>query len=513
MINISYNIVFISFLIFLSSINTIGSLIVIPFKTNTFTEKKIDKNYNSTTFYNEYYYRDLYANIETGVPSKNVLALLDTRSHIFQFENNYLNRSSLSEVIDPKKTLSKQTYDSSSSISFKNISKYTYTLREVKTASLCSESFYLYDNLTMDKKEAHLNVQFLIDDNLENDLHIKIGLNSPLTKAYLGPPHFFQSLLDIGAIKEQSWTIKFTSKNDGIFILGEEPHKYQDIKKDKRYQRQYYYKTNSLSGIEIFDPISFSAQKIYLHNKNGEEIIINDNKGCYLNYHYGFIIGTKEYREYIKTNFFDELIDLNICSYELIVVNDNDMTNYDYYTISCDKESFKNYYEKFPNLYFFVYDYNYNYVLTKEDLFTIVNDKYYFLILFEKLLFDHPELAFWHLGLPFLEKYEFVLNYEKNNIGFYIPYQDKPKDDDEDDDKEDIKKDNKTETNPKSNNEETSKKFIIIIIIIIIVAIILIIAAFLVGKTLYQKRLRKANELEENFDYNSKENENINEIN
>ena len=83
----------------------------------------------------------------------------------------------------------------------------------------------------------------------------------------------------------------------------------------------------------------------------------------------------------------------------------------------------KKYYDKFPNLTFFVFDYNYNFNLTKEDLFVEINNKYYFLIIFQKTLFDHSDLAFWNLGLPFLQKYEFVHNYEKQNIGFYIPHE------------------------------------------------------------------------------------------
>jgi hypothetical protein len=124
-------------------------------------------------------------------------------------------------------------------------------------------------------------------------------------------------------------------------------------------------------------------------------------------------------------------------------------------------------------------------------------------------------LAFWSLGLPFLEKYEFVHNYEKNSVGFYIPYQEPDKDDDvntkADSNGDEIKKDNKTEIIKNENNEKNEnndKKFYLtIIIILLIIGIILIIVAFLVAKKMYQKRQKKINELEENFDYVSKDNE------
>ena len=47
---------------------------------------------------------------------------------------------------------------------------------------------------------------------------------------------------------------------------------------------EYLSLTNSLTGKEYHNPISFSAQKVFLHNYKGEEVIINENKGCYLNY-------------------------------------------------------------------------------------------------------------------------------------------------------------------------------------------------------------------------------------
>ena len=331
-------------------------------------------------------------------------------------------------------------------------------------------------------------------------------LNKPLTKDYQGPPHFIQSLLDIGAIRDQSWTIKFLSDTDGIFILGGEPHTYQDISKDKKYQRQYYFKTNSLTGIEYHNPISISAQKIYLKDQNGEDIIINENKGCYINYNYGFIIGTKEYRQYILKNFFDEVINLNICSYDLTnFINENGLKDR-YYVISCDKFKFKlndydkKYYEKFPDLYFFIFDYNYNFVLNKEDLFIEINDKLYFMILFEKVLFDHSELSFWNLGLPFLKKYEFVHNYEKQNtIGFYIPYE-------EEEEIEEAEDKEKKESEKKITQEDNSTKLITIIIVGIIVGIILIIATFFIAKNMYQTRKERANELkDDDYAYISKD--------
>ena len=77
--------------------------------------------------------------------------------------------------------------------------------------------------------------------------------------------------------------------------------------------------------------------------------------------------------------------------------------------------------DTFPTLTFFVFDYNYNFELTKDDVFTEVNNVLYFMIIYQKDIFNNPELVYWDLGLPFLQKYQFVINYERKTIGFYIP--------------------------------------------------------------------------------------------
>ena len=262
----------------------------------------------------------------------------------------------------------------------------------------------------MEKPLSIGDVQFVIDDDVQNNLHIRLGLGKPLTKEYGGPPHFIQSLLDVKAIKDQSWTIKFKNKNGGLFILGEEPHKYEDISLDKRYQRKNYFVTESLSSVEYHDPISIKVQDIYLIDKNNEEVVINENKGCYLNYNNGFVASTKEYWDYIKKNFFYEFFVSNVCKEELIKFNlePEDVVK-SFYIISCDKtkmtEEQKQELDKFPTVIFYIFDYNYKFELTKDDVFTEVNNILYFMIIYRKDVFNNPELVYWDLGLPFLQKY------------------------------------------------------------------------------------------------------------
>ena len=489
-------------------------IIVIPFKINRIPNIKSGE-FNTTNFFQEYFYRDFYTSISTGIPNKNILALLDTHSHIFHFGENYLKRNSLNEILDPEKSISKETYTRKSSLSFKNISRYHYTNVELISATLCSESFKLYTDILLEKGNSISEVKFIIDDNIQDNLHIRLGLGKPMTVEYGGPPHFIQSLLDVGAIKDQTWTFKFLDKNKGMFILGEEPHKYEDITIDDRYQRKNYFVTSSLSSVEYHNPLSFMAQKVYLVGDKEEKININENKGCYLNYNNGFITATKEYWDYIKKNFFGEFLKENICKEELIKFSlDNDVIK-SYYVIICDKTKMNDKQKNdlinnFPTLEFFIFDFNYNFEITKDDVFTEVNNILYFMIIYQRDLFNSPELVYWDLGLPFLIKYQFVHSYEKKMIGFYLPESEEEKGKGKETDEKKEEKESKNEENSDNKediieNKEENKNLIIYIIVGVIAGVLLLIAAFCLGKYMYQERKRKVNELEENFEYISKE--------
>jgi hypothetical protein len=257
------------------------------------------------------------------------------------------------------------------------------------------------------------------------------------------------------------------------------------------------------------------AQKVYLVGNNGEKITINENKGCYLNYNNGFITATKEYWDYIKKNFFGEFLKENICKEELIKFSlDNDVIK-SYYVIICDKTKMNDRQKNdlinnFPTLKFFIFDFNYNFEITKDDVFTEVNNILYFMIIYQRDLFNSPELVYWDLGLPFLIKYQFVHSYEKKMIGFYLPESEEEKGKGKETDEKKEEKESKNEENSDNKkdiieNKEENKNLIIYIIVGVIAGVLLLIAAFCLGKYMYQERKRKANELEENFEYISKE--------
>jgi hypothetical protein len=157
----------------------------------------------------------------------------------------------------------------------------------------------------------------------------------------------------------------------------------------------------------------------------------------------------------------------------------------EYYIYSCKENSFankkNNYYNKFPSLVFSSKSIEYNFEFTNKDLFVQINNKYYFLIIFQTLI--KPGDIIWYLGEPFYKKYTFSLQFDSKAIGFYL------------------NKSKGIDNNNGLDDNNFKAKYIIIIIIGVLALIILIIATILVLIYL-KKRKKRMNELEDdNYEY------------
>ena len=116
------------------------------------------------------------------------------------------------------------------------------------------------------------------------------------------------------------------------------------------------------------------------------------------------------------------------------------------------------------------------------DLFKVIGDKKYFLI-----VYDLFRPYFWLFGKIFLEKYSFNYDMESKKIGFY---------------------------KGAINTNKENSNILLINLIWLVIAITIGIAAFFIGKKLFNKiRKKRANELDDDYDYqiNSEYNESFNE--
>ena len=212
--------------------------------------------------------------------------------------------------------------------------------------------------------------------------------------------------------------------------------------------------------------------------RNKYDIIFNKT---YLQIHYemGIIASPDYYHNYIKNNYFKEYLEKGICKENLNLEDIAIFKKYNY--IVCNKSEIK--IELFPKLEFYNIEMNFNFTLNYKNLFYEFENKVYFLIVFPV----YPiTVEYWYIGKPFIYKYKLFLDKDKKVIGLYKNY-------------------------TKEDNEDNNKKIIIVqnklnIIYIIIIILLIII---LINVTIYfilkisKNRKKRANELDETYDYST----------
>ena len=225
--------------------------------------------------------------------------------------------------------------------------------------------------------------------------------------------------------------------------------------------------------------ISYSIQ-----NKNIYESL--DNRITFNN-EINYMIGTKNFFKSINETFFSNYIKNNICIIENIEARG-------IYIIICQKEIMAKISE-FPKISLSNEKLDFIFELTYKDLFIEFNNRILFLIIYNEYGYD-----FWTLGKIFMIKYPFIFDYEKKTINFPNIYNiDKYKNDN---------------NNNKEDNENKSFWDLLKIIIIILLIIFGIIVGFLIGKYIWNNnRKKRANELDDDFDYINKEQDKNEKIN
>ena len=281
----------------------------------------------------------------------------------------------------------------------------------------------------------------------------------------------------------------FNNYNNGYFILGEEL--FDD--ENKKSKILFTNAEKSEKGLSWF--VKFN--KIYT-KINGKKKIIEfkaEKFGAEFIVNMPYLMGTEEYLSYINKTFFNELIDKKLCIFNKL--NNKKIL----YSFICDGQSknFINYLnDKFPDLIFEHKKLEENFILTKNDLFSFNNfnksdTNLYFLILFHSANIN-KNYNNWTLGIPFLKKYRLSFNYDSKKIGYYNDYENIIKIEEQ-------------------NNLILGNIFIKIIIIIILIIIIFTLGMLYQKKIIKIPRKNKANELDDNYEYNSYKNIHINDIN
>ena len=462
---------------------------ILPLYTTTISinESIIKKDYLS-----KIYSSHLYTNLIIGSNKQEIKGIINmTEIGFFIYENAYDYNSSSSFNIDLSSQNSKGGYLSNDTLCLIPFEQKQdiYNLNIRKCNNFDKVNFSL-----LKKKQKD------IEENIY-DKYAILGLQQTDSQnKYI--PLFIKSLKNTDMINSHTFSFNYlnNTKNgeiQGHLLLGDEDYDLDNGKLKRTL-------SNSRSG-QLFWNLVFRKVTVGVNDdfdtSSDNHLKTFDTKESQIIGDLPYIIGINEYKNYIRNVFFNDLLSKDICTYKNVSIND------DYATFVCDSKSdlfiqkMKN---SFPKLYFQHHELNKTFILDEYDLFSYntedKNDKnIYFLVFFTNKNdpYRSPEfpggaiIKRWKLGIPFLKKYKLSFNGDSRIITYY----------------ETFNYNNNTNNNMTKNgvdilNKNNNNSIIIKIIIIGALLIIFFILGILFHKNIIRlPRKKKANELEDDYDY------------
>ena len=432
--------------------------------------------------------RNLYSIISIGEPDYKIKTVLSFQHPYFALiPNKYIDQTNI--------TTSKYNYTNSNT--FKNITCLNQYFFESNNDILAEERFKIeIFNYQNDKSSEiflnNMNIILGINDYYkENEFFVNIGLQIIIDNKNREKQNynFIYQLKEKGIINNYYWCIFFEkgTKQNGIFlhnpdelfnakgklIIGDLPNNYQS----KNFHKSQLLSTYSY-GKDSINTWAIEFNSIYYYHNN--KMIKDTYCHVHIDINNYQIQAPNTYYYHIKSDFFNEYLSKNIC---------NIYSGNGFEAIYCDMSdnfTLENL-QKFPTLHLQNNELQYIFEFNYEDLFVEKDGKYWFLITFP----TYNEIEEWFFGIIFLRKYNLVFNQDSKTISFYNPKL--PFEDEEQSTKTD-------------NNNNNNIKTIVIIVIIILVGIISISLGIYIGKMIYNKKNKKRfNELDDSFEYVSKE--------
>ena len=390
---------------------------------------------------------EIYSTIEIGNPPQKVNLFYHSQEYNF-----YLSKYNASNF-----------YDIDKSFSYILIKQVTFINAPFLHGSISSDNFYFTNEKNKTNK---VKIQFIYASDFKDESYDFTPKTGIIGLKFYDPTdqkhsHFIKSLKESEIIDSYVWSIKYDDNDDkrGNIIIGGNPHEIEpkiynkeNLKWTKSEINRYF-----IDWYILFDQIYFGEKLTddkndlfnfnNSYNSNNSEIRL-----CHLVIENGLIKGTKDYRNLFVQTFGNECKETN--EQGLLFYSCKLTTNI----------------EKLPSIYFIHRELNYTFFLDYKDLFKKELGQYYFLVYF----FDRGEDS-WTLGKPFLKKYHMLFDHDKRMIGFYNGY--------------------------------NKKSYFVEILIVIFVIIILMLGIY--GYQLFKKKFRKrrANEIEDYYEYSPAVNE------
>ena len=416
--------------------------------------------FNSQSFIEKYFYKNIILDFSIGENPQITNGIINKDLSCFELieeKNISFDKNSL-KFFSPRKSTSIKLR--------KEVIKISYQPDEYMALGSDFFSFNEKNNMSFLFKHVKNEDEINFDEIKNNNYIVKIGMILPSRE--MKCPQFFHDVKKVANLSKYIISFEFDENNKGNLIFGDELFNYKNTK----YFESQYIGSYSSQNHQIY----FNEAKMILNSDN-TNINISQGTNSIFDYNLGFIIGLDNYKKIIELHFFDDLLNKKICSYDNVHFNN---TNFIVY--SCNEGNFESKIKSFPKLIFVSKNFEYNFELTYADLFTKINNKYYFLVIFK----EKSEKNTWIFGQPFYKKYQFTINLDQNWVGFYNPNKEKI-----------IPQKQESST---SGMSKTSKVLLIVGLVILFIGIS--VGMFFLGRKLKNDRKRRANELtDDNYEY------------
>ena len=468
-------------LIILIIINNYECAIYIPFKI---LEYEINNYFNSSYVIKYWKESKIYSELLIGTPSQKLGVFYTTDIYELNLFQNMCD-------------ISTSFYQQETSSSYKYIKNINYIYNKQLNCSIINESVYLFTDIAQTKKIVIKGINIIYSENKQeefkknffdkkdNEYHpntcLIIGFQPRQSISFGYDLNFVDQIKryksnNKSLIINYDWTFNFISDKEGYLIIGEKPHEYDN----KNFKEEQFLSHGSKNRFYTadwfleFDSIYYTGISVKNNSKYNSSFYSDNSVKFDLGL--GLIEGTIDYENNIKIDFFNVLIAKKICYVEEI--------EDEYRIYFCNKKLGINYIKKyFPTLKFCMNHFGICFEFDYLDLFREKNDNIYFLVYFNiKSNNSHRFI----IGQILIKKYLLTFNYDTKLIGFYD---------------KNIVVEKKIDKKTINYNHDGK-----IIVIFIISVIIFLIIGFLLGKKIYETtRKKKANELFDDYEYESRD--------
>ena len=473
------------------------SFLILPLKKSNISYFNTLENISDIMNY--IYYEPPIVEFNLGTPEQKCNAIIkpdDYVTYLTSYNHNITEGDNISNLIKLKYPNIDYFNDSNSvSIEYNETRTNLYYAFNIKIYKISSDIFKFVNSTKENKFNFALATSIQYDEPGSIGLQIK-NQNSVL---FYNEGLLFQ-LKNKSYINNYKWFIYYGENGEKDYlVIGTSPHEFIhpvtgkkilpiDLDLDKEYFSTYDEIYNGKCKMSIrFDEI-YATSNINKLNKDGEFEEKDLNKISYLKVDIGVVIGTTEYENYLKNNYFKDYLINNKCYIQNIILR-NDLFSFTYRYFYCQDSLYKEIKKSFKSLVFKKVEFSENFILSFNDLFLKKNGYLIFLVIFHNF-----ENNYWNLGNIFMRKYQFVFDFGNIEIGYYHNRYKKEGiiDENDSDDKN-------------SNDNNKALKYFGFISLIIILACLLVFLGFILGKKVNNVRKRKANELVDDYEYKDEE--------